>query len=76
MTLCQIFHVQFTFTGCGNLMAVPPVYELSGSLQILDLRSNKFSTLQSDAFTDGSTQSSLTELILEDNTLIGNKKGN
>ena len=66
-----VFMHKFLFLGCGNLAAVPPVFELAGSLHILDLRSSKIPTLQSQSFSDGSTPSSLTELILEDNTLTG-----
>ena len=62
--------------GCGNLGTTPPVYELAGSLQILDLRSTKISSFQSQSFSDGNTPSELRELILEDNTCTGNNISN
>ena len=62
--------------GCGNLGTTPPVYELAGSLQILDLRSTKISLLQWQSFSDGNTPSDLRELILEDNVCTGNNISN
>lgn len=49
-------------------MSAPPVFEVAGSLEVLDIRSSAISALQIRTFTDGSTESNLQELLVENNT--------